>query len=283
MTVVTVPLLGLALALQPLALQSEALAQAVRAPATTRPAPAAVPAPVQRPVAAQPPAPRSFATFLLDGRPLQQLQLEQITYLGDCPGEELREIRGVSFLAAAPPAPYQRIVIQNLSTGGFTDREYDERRSSSQTFSVAPGMGQRGSVLTLAPGPNSFSYVVRQRLQNVTVDQGSAVLPVSVNRLNLNRTFEEVREEAYCSGEKNRSPRTPLERCAGGLITLERIGICPGGRSTTLSLETLGSGYQPGTRPGGGANWNGGGGGWNGGGSWGGGGWNGRPPQPQPR
>jgi len=278
MTVAPLPLLGLVLALQ-----TPALAQAAAAAAGTRPAPVAQPASAQRPAPLQPLAPQRLGTFLLEGRPLQQLQLEQITYQGDCPGEELREIKGISFLAAAPPAPYQRSVIQNQSTGGFTDREYDERRSSSQTFSVAPGMGQRGSVLTLAPGPNSFTYVVRQRLQNLTVDQGSAVLPVSVNRLNLNRTFQDVREETYCSGEKNRSPRTPLERCSGGLITLERIGICPGGRSTTLSLETLGSGYQPGYRPGGGANWNGGGGGWNGGGSWGGGGWNGRPPQPQPR
>ncbi|MFM7269252.1 MAG: hypothetical protein ACKOZT_11845 [Cyanobium sp.] len=240
----------------------------------------------------------SAGTFLLDGRPLQQVVLDQVTYIGDCPGQEMRELKNISFLAAVPPAPYQRILIQNQSTGGYTDREYDERRPSAQTFSVALGQGQRGSFLTLAPGFNSFQYQVQQRLQKLLLNQGSASLQVGVNRLNLNRTFQEIREDTYCSGEKNLSRRTDLSNCSGGLVTLERIGVCPGGRSTTLSLETLGSGYRPGYRPGGGSGWNGGGNNWNGGsnwnnrpsgnwngggGSWGGGGWNGGSPVPQPR
>jgi len=142
------------------------------------------------------PAPQPMAsagTFLLDGRSLHQVVLEQITHGGDCPGEEMRELKNVSFLAAVPPAPYQRILIQNQSTDGFTDREYDERRPSAQTFSVALGQGQRGSFLTLAPSYNSFQYQVQQRLQKQLVNQGSSGLQVSVNRINLNRTFQEIR------------------------------------------------------------------------------------------
>lgn len=237
------------------------------------------------PLPARPPFAPPQGTFLLDGRPLQQVVIEQITYQGDCPGEETREIRGVSFLAAVPPAPYQRIVIHNQTTGGYTDREYDERRPSAQTFAMALGQGQRGSFLTLAPGPNSFSYQVHQRVQNLAVNQGYASLQVGVNRLNQNRSFQEIREDSYCSGEKNRSSgsRTALNACPNGLITLERIGVCPGGRTTTLSMETIGGGNRPGGWNGGGqGNW--GGSGWNGGsggyrppgGSWNGGsGWNG--------
>ena len=258
------------------------------------------------PAQLKPAAVPSTGSFLLNGRPLQQVQLEQITYVGDCPGEEQPDIRGVSFIAAAPPAPYQRIVLHNLSTGGYTDREYDERRPSAQTFSIALGQGQRGSFLTLAPGANRFSYTVQQRHQKRTVDQGAAALQVDVIRSNRNRPFQEIKEDAYCSGEKTRSSgsRTALNACPNGLISLERIGVCPGGRTTTLSLETLGNGYRPGGW-GGNGNWNGGngwnggggyrplGGSWNGGGggygnggsgsgSWGGGNgsWS---PQPQPR
>lgn len=232
---------------------------------------AASPAPGHQPIA--PPQ----GTFLLNGRPIQQVVIEQVSFLGDCPGEETREISGVSFLAAVPTAPYQRIVIQNQTTGGFTDREYDERRPSAQSFAISLGQGQRGSFLTLAPGLNSFSYQVNQRVQNLAVNRGYASLQVGVNRFSQNRSFQQIREDSYCSGEKIRSSRTPLNACPGGLITLERIGVCPGGRTTTLSLETVGSG---GYRPGGG--WSGGSGYRPGGsGSWGGNGWNGGYPTPR--
>ena len=219
-------------------------------------------------------------TFLLQSRPIDRVELQQITYLGDCPGEEQPELRGVSFLAAVPPAPYQRILIQNRTTGGYTDREYDERRPTAQSFSVALGQGQRGSFLTLVPGPNNFSYQVNNRVQKRMLDQGTANLLVAVNRLNQNRNFSEIREDRYCSGQKNRS-RTNLDACPNGLITLERLGVCPAGKTVTLSMETVGTGNRPGGGWGsgdGGNGWSGGGnrppagGGWGnpGGNSWGG-------------
>jgi len=222
-----------------------------------------------------PTAPVPSGMMLLQGQPLERVELQQITYLGDCPGEEQPELRALSFLAALPPAPFQRITIQNLATGGYTDREYDERRRSSEAFSIALGQGQRGGFLTVAPGVNTLHYQVRNRVQNVTLAQGSATLLVSVNRSSQNRRFTEVREDRYCSGEKY-GRRTSLDACPQGLISLERIGVCPGGKTTTLSLESVGNGYRP---PAGG-NWGGGGGyrppAGNGGGSWGSGnGWGG--------
>jgi len=208
--------------------------------------------------------------FLLNGQRIDRLELQQITYLGDCPGEEQPEIRGVSFVAAAPPAPYQRILIRNQTTGGYTDREYDERRPSAQSFSVALGQGQRGSFLTLVPGLNNFTYQVNNRVQKRTLDQGTANLQVALNRFSQNRSFNEIREDRYCSGQKNLS-RTSLDACPNGLITLERLGVCPGGRTVTLSMETIGSGNRPGGGWGGGSS----GSGWGGGnrpssgGSWG--------------
>lgn len=198
--------------------------------------------------------------FLLQGQRIDRIELQQISYLGDCSGEEQPELRGVSFLAAAPPAAYQRILIQNRTTGGYTDREYDERRSSAQTFSVALGQGQRGSFLTLVPGPNSFTYQVNNRIQKRMLEQGSANLLVAVNRFSQNRSFSEIREDRYCSGQKNLT-RTSLDACPNGLITLERLGVCPGGKMVTLSMETVGNGNRP----------SGGWGGGYGGNSWGGG------------
>jgi len=209
-----------------------------------------------------PASPTASGMVLLQGQPVDRVELQQITYYGDCPGEEQPELRGLSFLAALPPAPFQRITVQNLATGGYTDREYDERRRSSEAFSIALGQGQRGSYLTVAPGLNTLNYQVRNRVQKISLGQGTATLQVAVNRMSQNRRFIEVREDRYCSGEKN-SRRTSLDACPNGLISLERIGVCPGGKTTTLSLETVGKGYAPGP-----------GGSW-GGNSWGGGGGNG--------
>jgi hypothetical protein len=172
------------------------------------------------------------------------------------PARSNPRLRDLSFLAALPPAPFQRITLQNLATGGYTDREYDERRRSSEAFSIALGQGQRGSYLTVAPGPNTLNYQVRNRVQKIGLAQGAATLQVAVNRLSQNRRFTEVREDRYCSGEKT-SRRTSLDACRNGLISLERIGVCPGGKTITLSLETVSNGYRPG--PGG--SWGGGGGG----------------------
>jgi hypothetical protein len=214
------------------------------AQAVSRDPAAGAPSQTKAPGSGEPPA---TGFFLLGGRSVAMVQLEQITYVGDCPGDQQPELRNLSFLAAAPPAPYQRLLLQNQTTGGYTDREYDERRPSSQSFSAVLGQGQRGSALTLAPGLNNFSYLVRQRLQNRMVDRGSASLQVAINRSTRIRNFEEIREELYCSGDRSRNSTTELNACPNGLVTLERIGVCPGGGRTTLSLESIRrGGYGPG-------------------------------------
>jgi hypothetical protein len=112
------------------------------------------------------------------------------------------------------------------------------------------------------------------------LDQGTANLLVAVNRLSQNRNYSEIREDRYCSGQKSRS-RTNLDACPNGLITLERLGVCPAGKTVTLSMETVGTGNRPAGGWGsgdGGNGWSGGGnrppagGGWGnpGGNSWGG-------------
>lgn len=187
--------------------------------------------------------------FLLQGQPLNLFSAQRITYTGDCPGTGQNSLQGVSFLAAIPPAPYQRILIRNLSTGGFTDREYDERRAGAEAFSIALGQGQRGSHLTVAPGQNTFSYEVRNRRENRSLASGVASLEVAVNDVRQFRGFSEIREEKYCTGKRYGSP-SRLQDCPDGLVTVERTGVCPGGNNRVLSLETVRLGPGGNTRPG---------------------------------
>jgi hypothetical protein len=71
----------------------------------------------------------------------------------------------------------------------------------------------------------------------------------------------EILEDSYCSGQKNLL-RTNLDACHNGLITLERLGICPGGKKTTLSMKTYRNNNRQGGNRGsgcGGSSWGGGG------------------------
>ena len=176
--------------------------------------------------------------FLRNGVAIEQVNALLVTYVGDCPGNGQEEIRGLSFLTPIPPAPYQRIVIRNDSTGGFSDREYDERRPSAESFNMVLGSGQRGIALTLQEGANSFSWVVRNRVNNTELGRGSANLDVAVNRVTRNRGFSQIKEERYCLGDRS-SRYGSLDKCVDGLITVERIGVCPSGNSRTLTLETI--------------------------------------------
>ena len=42
--------------------------------------------------------------FLQRSQPVQQLTLMRTIYRGDCPGESVKSISGMSFLASLPPA-----------------------------------------------------------------------------------------------------------------------------------------------------------------------------------
>ena len=74
--------------------------------------------------------------FLQHSQPVQELTLERTIYRGDCPGERVTPIRGMSFLAPIPPAGNQRIVIRNRRTGGYTNREYGSGRRRSESFEI---------------------------------------------------------------------------------------------------------------------------------------------------
>lgn len=186
--------------------------------------------------------------FFLNGAPINSVTIERISWYGDCPGEETRSLSPVTFLGSSvQPAPYQRVLITNATTGGFTDREYDERRPQSQSFVVSLGQGQHGSFLSLAPGLNTFSWTVSNRVEKQQLGTGTAELSVDVIQSQRARGYKSIKEDTYCLGERSKSARTNLDQCPDGYYTLERIGMCPNGSTKTLSLQTLrrGGGNQP--------------------------------------
>ena len=94
--------------------------------------------------------------FLQRSQPVQELTLMRPIYRGDCPGESVTPIRGMSFLASLPPAGNQRIVIRNRRTGGYTNREYGSGRRRSESFLISLGERHHGSFLSVTAGENEF-------------------------------------------------------------------------------------------------------------------------------
>ena len=173
--------------------------------------------------------------FLLQGQPINQITVSLIDYIGDCPGQGIDRVSGVSFTAGVEPAVSQRILITNQTTGGYTDREYDERRTTSEAFVVASGQGQHGSFLSLAPGLNTFTYAVRQTKPQEQLASGTATLWVQQERLTRSRSFSTINVDQYCLLSRSRD----LSSCANGLTTVERTGVCPDGQRRILSQETV--------------------------------------------
>lgn len=174
-------------------------------------------------------------TFLLRGQPINRIKVNLVEYVGDCPGWGSDRVGGLTFLANIKTAPYRRILITNQSTGGYTDREYDERRTTSEPFDVASGQGHYGGFLTLAPGLNEFSYVVRQSRPRQQVGVGTATLLVQEERFTRFRSFSKISVDQYCLMSRSRD----LSRCDYRLTTVERTGVCPDGQRRILSQETV--------------------------------------------
>ena len=177
--------------------------------------------------------------FLQHSQPIQQLTLVRTIFQGDCPGESVNPVKGISFLASTPPASKQRIVIRNRRTGGYTDREYDGGRSKSERFWISLGTKQHGSFLSVQPGANQFSWRVTRAANAALPKEGAATLYVTTEDRMRYRDFRSINEDAYCPGEKYSSSRTPLSQCNHGYYKVEREGVCPNGTKRMLGTQTI--------------------------------------------
>ena len=177
--------------------------------------------------------------FFQRSQPIQQLTLMRTTYRGDCPGESVTPIRGISFLASLPPAGDQRIVIRNRRTGGYTNREYGRGRRRSESFSISLGERHHGSFLSVTPGENQFRWSVTKARNADGATKGSARLMVNTEERQRFRNFRSIDEDAFCPGQEYSYSRTPLGECSSGYFKVKRQGICPDGSKIDLGTQTV--------------------------------------------
>ena len=177
--------------------------------------------------------------FLQRSQPVQMLTLMRTIYRGDCPGESVTPIRGLSFLATLPPAGNQRIVIRNRRTGGYTNREYGSGRKRSESFSISLGDRHHGSFLSVTPGENEFGWSVTKARNADGPTKGNATLMVNTEDRERFRNFRSIDEDAFCPGEEYSYSRTPLGQCSSGYFKVKRQGVCPDGSKINLGTQTV--------------------------------------------
>ena len=181
----------------------------------------------------------SSGEFLQRSQPVQELTLMRTIYRGDCPGESVTPVRGLSFLAALPPAGNQRIVIRNRRTGGYTNREYGSGRKRSESFSISLGDRHHGSFLSVTPGENAFGWSVTKARNTDGPTKGTAMLMVNTEDRERFRNFRSIDEDAFCPGEEYSYSRTPLGQCSSGYFKVKRQGVCPDGSKIDLGTQTV--------------------------------------------
>ena len=177
--------------------------------------------------------------FLQRTQPVQELTVMRTIYRGDCPGESVTPIRGMSFLASLPPAGNQRIVIRNRRTGGYTNREYGSGRRRSESFSISLGERHHGSFLSVTAGENEFRWSVTKARNADGPTKGNATLLVNTEDRERFRNFRSIDEDAFCPGEEYTYSRTPLGQCRSGYFKVKRQGICPDGSKIDLGTQTV--------------------------------------------
>ena len=163
-----------------------------------------------------------------------------INYTGDCPGSWYSSWDNVSFRSeTALPAQFQRVRITNINTGGYTDREYDERRARSESFSMRWLPTHSGRFLAVRTGSNTLDYVISNR-QTGVIETGRFQIEVEKQEKTEERDFRSIEQLKYCDGERDlTSNKTNIYDCKDGFYYNEKLGVCPDGSKQKISRRKV--------------------------------------------
>ncbi|HAX80887.1 MAG TPA: hypothetical protein DCY88_34890 [Cyanobacteria bacterium UBA11372] len=116
-----------------------------------------------------------------NGYEVNQIRINRIEYIGDCPGEATYTPKAYFISSSTPPAPGRRVVIRNVSPGidndpyPYTDRGYDKGQYS-QGFDVSLNTTHQTRDFALKEGVNQFNYEIKEK--NTTIESGSFTVEV---------------------------------------------------------------------------------------------------------
>lgn len=161
-------------------------------------------------------------------------------YTGDCPGSWYGSWDNVSFRSkTTPPAKFQRVKITNTSTGGYTNREYDERRGRSEPFEMRWLNKHSNKFLAVQTGNNDFEYEISHRNEGI-IETGAFRVKINSKTKSEERDFKSLQRLEYCDGEREfLSGKTDIMKCKDGYYFDEKVGVCPDGSKQKISRRKV--------------------------------------------
>jgi hypothetical protein len=165
--------------------------------------------------------------------PLNQAKFLVTEYFGDCQGTQISELEASFISDKTPPAPYRRVIIRNVTQGvsanpyPYTDREYDERRPTSEIARASLGNTHDRRRFNLVEGNNEFQYEIKERDRVIDSGKFSAQILKSFERVQRDAKWE---QKKIC---KNSS--VSLNEC--GDVRLVREFKCSDGRVLKSTME----------------------------------------------
>ncbi|NET36632.1 MAG: hypothetical protein F6K19_32155 [Cyanothece sp. SIO1E1] len=179
-----------------------------------------------------PPTPPEIGWEFLGSQALNSASISEVQYEGECPDTDTsyREARFTS--SETPPAPGRRVIIRNVTRGvasdpfPYTDREYEEGRSSEPTRMTFGAKHSRRRLHVLE-GENEFEYEIKQGEQ--VLDSGSFTAEVW-KELDVRLRNATERTKSVCANSS-----VPLSSCAD--IRTRSDYVCPGNKVIRTLIE----------------------------------------------
>ncbi len=175
----------------------------------------------------------SVGLIFESGSSLNQAGFAVTEYFGDCEGVQTPELLASFISAKTPPAPYRRVLIRNITQGistnpyPYTDREYDERRPSSETARTSLGDTHNGKQFNLMEGNNEFEFEIKER--DRVIDSGKFSAQVI-------KTLQQVQRDAEWEKKKVcKNSSVSLNEC--GDVRVSRQFKCSDGRVLKSFME----------------------------------------------
>lgn len=165
---------------------------------------------------------------------LNKVTLPGVQYTGECSSDPIYPALSASFISqTTPPARFTRVIVKNITPGvstnpyPYTDREYDERRPTSQFTRMEFGSDHRGKSFSIVEGKNTFEYAIKQRDRILETGTFAATIDTTLRQ-----------EERQASWQKN-------EVCANSSVSLnvcadkrtQRAYQCPDGNILQSYLQ----------------------------------------------
>lgn len=142
------------------------------------------------------------------------IPFNQVEYIGECPGKAIQPDMDRAYFISPNtlPAPQQRVVIQNVTTGmddnpyPYTNRKYDTGKYS-EGFIFGLDSRHRGRTFSVQAGENEFRYEIKQK--DKIIESGSLTAQVLIRNKGAITRQKNCSSEYQCNQPDSTWPHQP--------------------------------------------------------------------------